>query len=163
MFWTLGGKQVGKAALAGWRFLAAAPIGSIRLWPFEGSLGALLDDNRGVVVVETYPREFYKYIKPEVPYSGPWGKRRQADRRLWLPNLLDWARALKAKWSPDVLRRVEEGFSSGANGEDEFDAVVGLLGMVAVATGVLASGEPDNDLAVTDVEGWILGRLAADL
>jgi hypothetical protein len=38
LFWTLGGKQVGKGALAGWRLLAAARHREpgIALWPFDG-------------------------------------------------------------------------------------------------------------------------------
>jgi hypothetical protein len=42
LFWTLGGKQVGKGALAGWRLLAAARhlAPGIALWPFHGPLPA---------------------------------------------------------------------------------------------------------------------------
>ena len=158
MFWTLGGQQVGKAALAGWKFLAASPQGTIRLWPFQGTLSDLMDGDGGVVVVETYPREYYKYIQPLLPPPGPWSKRRQADRLQWMPRLLAWADELGVGFERDVLHRVEEGFSSGVNGEDEFDAIVGLLGMIVVVRGLVESGEPRNDPAVTTTEGWILGR-----
>jgi len=60
-------------------------------------------------------------------------------------------------WEPNVLRRAEQGFSDGPNGEDEFDAVVGLLGVIAAALGALPTGEP-RDVVVTTIEGWILGR-----
>ena len=46
----------------------------------------------------------------------------------------------------------------GKDGEDRFDAVVGLLGMLAVVRGIRPSGEPKN--CRTDMEGWILGQAA---
>ena len=159
LFWTLGGKQVGKGALAGWHLLAAARRREpgIALWPFDGPLPELLAGDRRIVVAETYPREFYQYIRP--PVVARWSKRRQADRRTWVPGLLRWADLLAVSWHPGVLTRVEEGFSAGPNGEDEFDAVVGLLGMIAVVTGTIAPGEP-ADTEITTTEGWILGRSA---
>jgi len=170
LFWTLGGKQVGKAALSGWRLLAAAADGTagggpVRLWPFHGPLRTLLGEPASsAVVVETYPREFYRYVRPD-PGPGaarraPWSKRRRSDRLEWMPRLLDWAERLGVSWESDVHRRVEQGCAEGAHGEDEFDAVVGLLGMIAVVTGAVASGEPDDDAEVATVEGWILGRRA---
>ena len=153
MFWTLGGNQVGKAALSGWRYLAAAPRSSYRLWPFEGDLTDLLDDGGTDVVTETYPREFYQHFR----ISGG-SKQQQEDRLDWMPGLLAWAQLLGVEWEPEILQRVQAGFSERSIGEDEFDAVVGLLGMIAVATGQLESGEPDDDPAVKAVEGWILGR-----
>ena len=68
LFWTLGGKQVGKGALAGWQLLAAAGHREpgIALWPFAGPLPRLLDGGGRIVVVETYPRE----VLPVHPASG---------------------------------------------------------------------------------------------
>jgi hypothetical protein len=63
----------------------------------------------------------------------------------WIRKLLEWAASVRVEWDPEVLARVEAGFSAGSNGEDEFDAVVGLLGMVATVRGVLPSGEPTGD------------------
>ena len=54
LFWTLGGNQVGKGALTGWRLLQAAPAGSLNFWPFDGPLVELVQPGR-VVVTETYP------------------------------------------------------------------------------------------------------------
>jgi hypothetical protein len=157
MFWTLGGKQVGKAALAGWAYLSAASPESIRYWPFHGPLTALLDgDPNTVVVSETYPREFYQHFR-----SGPGGrgsKTKQEDRLQWISGLFRWADSLGVSWGVDLVGRVEAGFSDDINGEDEFDAVVGLLGMISVVRGAIESGEPTDDPAVTSVEGWILGR-----
>lgn len=159
MFWTLGGKQVGKAALSGWSFLASSED-SIGYWPFDGSLTSLLSEAYPIVVAETYPREFYRHINPGLPRSRPWSKTRQEDRLTWVPRLLEWAKELNVSWEASVLQRVEIGFSPGPNGEDEFDAIVGLLGMIAVTIGALPSGEPDGDVSVSTVEGWIVGRLA---
>ena len=55
LFWTLGGNQVGKAAIAGWRdVLAPALRGEkpISIWPFDGPLPSLLAPG-SVVVAET--------------------------------------------------------------------------------------------------------------
>ncbi len=162
LFWTLGSKQVGKGALAGWPMLAAAQRDpGIALWPFAGSLPDLLDGASRIVAVETYPREYYRYAR--MPGSTPmrWSKRRQADRLALVPGLLSWAASLGVTWNPRVRSRVDEGFSDGPNGEDEFDAVIGLLAMISVVAGTLPPGDPRDDPAVVAVEGWILGRLAS--
>ena len=153
-FWTLGGKQVGKAALAGWAYPSTVPVGSVRYWPFGGPLTSLLDgDANAIVVAETYPREFYQRFR-----SGSSGsKTKRADRLQWVPGLFGWADGLGVSWGVDVVRRVEAGFSDDINGEDEYDAVVGLLGMIGVVTGAIDSGEPRDDPSVTTVEGWMSG------
>jgi hypothetical protein len=46
------------------------------------------------------------------------------------------------------------GFPIG--GDDAFDALVGLCGMLDVVLGRLPSNAPDDD-AIRDNEGWILG------
>lgn len=87
MFWTLGRKQVGKAALSGWRLLAMVRTGTVRFRPFDGPLGFLLDGGGGVVVAETYPAELYRHFR-----SGPTGrgsKTKQVDRLRWIGGLLD--------------------------------------------------------------------------
>lgn len=158
LFWTLGGKQVGKAALTGWRLLRQARQGEpgIRLWPFDGPLPDLLAGS-GQVVAETYPREYYRHLG--APAGGQrWSKRRRQDRLALVPGLLRWAESLAVTWDVRVLQRVTEGFSDGRTGEDEFDAVVGLLAIVGVVTGTIATGEPRDDAAVLSTEGWILGR-----
>jgi hypothetical protein len=110
------------------------------------------------VVAETYPREYYQYLRQPGVAVARWSKRRQADRLAWMPGLLRWADSLGVTWQADVLSRVRSGFSAQADGEDEFDAVIGLLGMIAVVTGVIPAGEPGDDPAIAAVEGWILGR-----
>lgn len=67
LFWTLGGNQVGKAAIAGWRELIAPNLDTIGLWPFDGSLQEILD-RFPVAVVETYPGDAYGQIDiPAIP------------------------------------------------------------------------------------------------
>jgi hypothetical protein len=159
LFWTLGGKQVGKGALAGWLLIATMrrQDQGILLWPFEGALPGLLAGGDRIVVAETYPREYYRHLG-RMPGPGRWSKRRRDDRLKWIPGLLDWASSLAVTWDTAILRRVETGFSDGKNGEDEFDAVIGLLAMIGVVTGSIDAGAPPEDLAVPSTEGWILGR-----
>ena len=158
LFWTLGGKQVGKGALIGWQLIAAARRArpGILLWPFDGPLSELLTGRAPTVVAETYPREYYRHLAP----SARWSKRRRADRLRQIPGLFAWAGSLPVEWDASIHRRVESGFSDDRNGEDEFDAVIGLLGMIAVVTGALDAGLPADDPAVLSTEGWILGRAA---
>lgn len=160
LFWTLGGKQVGKGALAGWQLLAAARNREpgIALWPFAGPLSQLLDGHGRVVVAETYPREYYKHLRPPGTRATRWSKRRRVDRLALVPGMLRWAVSLGVTWDDRLLRRAQAGFSDGADGEDEFDAVVGLLAMISVVTGGLPTGEPCEDPAISSIEGWILGR-----
>jgi hypothetical protein len=46
LFWTMGGQQVGKAALCGWREVLNP---SVCIWPFQGRLDDLLRPGRIVV------------------------------------------------------------------------------------------------------------------
>jgi hypothetical protein len=158
LFWTLGGKQAGKASLHGWRMLrqARARGAGIALWPFDGPLTSLLGGTARFVVAEAYPREFYRYIG--APPRGRWSKRRREDRLVCVPALLDWAEWLGVGWDASIRRRVTAGWHDGPTGEDEFDSVVGLLGMLSVVTGTIPAGPPPGDAAVYATEGWILGR-----
>lgn len=160
LFWTLGNRQVGKGALLGWQLLAAARRTGpgISLWPFDGELTELLDGGSRTVVAETYPREYYRHFRPHHGLPQRWSKRRRDDRLKQIPGLLAWAAPLGVSWDPAVLRRVEAGFSGGPNGEDEFDAVVGLIGMIGVVNGAIPSGEPPDNPTISTVEGWMLGR-----
>jgi hypothetical protein len=59
LFWTLGGNQVGEAAMSGWRDVLAPALrnkGPLSLWRFDGPLPSLLVP-RKVLVAETYPAE----------------------------------------------------------------------------------------------------------
>ena len=153
LFWTVGGNQVGKAALTGWQMLQAHPSGALSYWPFEGRFDDLIA-SRHTVVVETYPAEFYGHLGlPRVI-----GKRRQANRAALAPRLYSVALRLGIRLEPGLREQIDIGFGATSHGEDAFDAFVGLVGMINVLSGSRSSGEPRDDHHVTTVEGWILGQ-----
>ena len=157
LFWTLGGQQVGKAAISGWRDLIAPARRARRdlhIWPFDGDLGALLDQP-GIVVAETYPGEVYAHLRLRIGAPNK-SKRSQADRRDDADPLLDWAADNDVELSAALAADIRDGFGSGADGEDRFDATVGLFGMLNVVFGHRPTGDPRTPL-LRDIEGWILG------
>ncbi|MBB3133648.1 hypothetical protein FHS26_001361 [Rhizobium pisi] len=50
LFWTLGGNQVGKAAISGWREIIIPNVSELVLWPFDGSLADLTKPGATVVL-----------------------------------------------------------------------------------------------------------------
>jgi hypothetical protein len=164
MFWTLGAQQVGKAAIAGWREVLAPALGDasldVALWPFAGELGDLLRPGR-IVAAETYPAECYTHLG--IAFSRRkgrrTGKRVQAARAEQAPRLLAWAEEAAVEPSPALRERIADGFGPSPDGEDPFDAVVGLFGMLNVVLGHRPAGAPADRL-VRRVEGWILGQEA---
>ncbi|MDJ0753814.1 MAG: hypothetical protein QNJ45_09870 [Ardenticatenaceae bacterium] len=166
LFWTLGAQQVGKAALTAWReaLLPALrnPQLDIGLWPFAGKLFDLLATHQ-IVVAEAYPAEFYRHLQIKFPRrSGQKsGKRVQAERQANAPQLLNWINTNGILADSYLIELIKQGFGPGAAGEDPFDAVVGLLGMLNVVLGHQPPGEPADD-QIRVVEGWILGQQAPD-
>jgi hypothetical protein len=157
LFWTLGGQQVGKAAITGWRDLLAPALQAgldLALWPFQGSLKDLLARHR-FVVAETYSAEAYGHL--DLKLRG--GKRRQTVRRCNAAPLLAWAKAAGLDLAPALVAEIEDGFGADANAEHRFDAVVGLFGMLNVVLGRRPAGDPD-DPTIRRLEGWILGQSA---
>jgi len=153
LFWTLGGNQVGKAALIGWRDVLAPALqdrGNVLLWPFDGSLQSLFVPG-ALVVAETYPAECYGWFS-----DRPLGSKGDPENRKRFSSLLlAWA-GINNVIIDDCLRQeMLDGFLTG--NDDAFDAVAGLFGMLKVCLGQRPSGEPD-DKPIRDVEGWILGR-----
>ena len=158
LFWLVGGNQVGKAAIAGWRHLLAPAVRSDMppsIWPFDGRLAELLAVP-GVVVAETYPAEVYRHLDLGIRASGR-SKRRQPDRAADAAAMHAWARTNRVRLTSRLHGVIEDGFGVGNDGDDRFDAVVGLFGMLDVVLGNRPSGEPDDD--TTQIEGWILGQL----
>lgn len=156
LFWTLGPQQVGKAAIVGWRELLIPALRSGRslgLWPFDGDLAALLA-SREVVLAETYPAEIYRQLGLRL---GRGGKRAQAARAALAQPLLQQARALGVSLAPALRAAILEGFGAAADGEDRFDATLGLLGMIKVVRGGRRAAPP-LDPATRRIEGWILGQ-----
>ena len=164
LFWTLGGKQVGKAALSGWALLQT-PVerGECVLWPFAGELDELVRPGQ-VIIAESYPGAYY------APLGGPqggtgWSKRNQDDRKALFADVL---LAGKGAWGPQKWRAgatftpelrdaISDGFCPKSIGEDQFDAVVGLMGVLdgLEATANWAPADPGG--AIRMWEGWILG------
>ena len=152
LFWTLGPNQVGKAAIVGWRDVLAPAlrnIGPFSLWPFDGPLPSLLVPG-SVVVAETWPAECYGWFSKE-PLGG---KRDRGNRRMFGASLLGWADSHDITLANCLTEDIQSGFQQG---DDAFDAVVGLFGMLQVCLGQREPGEPD-DRKVREIEGWILGR-----
>lgn len=153
LFWTMGGNQVGKAATAGWREVLVPERGRIGLWPFDGRLDDLLA-RQSFIIVETYPGEVYHQLG--MPRRG-WSKRRQAGRKSVARRLTDWLAERHAKTSDRLLRQIGDGFGERAQGEDAFDALVGLMGMLDVIAGRRDEGLP-GAAAIQRWEGWIFGQ-----
>ena len=164
LFWTLGGKQVGKAALSGWALLQA-PLGREEcvLWPFAGELDELVRPGQ-VIIAESYPGAYY------APLGGPqggsgWSKRKQADRKALFADLLLTGKGAwgPQKWragatfTPELRDAISDGFVPNPVGEDQFDAVVGLMGVLDGLEATENWAPSDLDGAVCTWEGWILG------
>jgi hypothetical protein len=161
VFWTLGPRAVGKAAVAGWRdcLLPALtdPRGRPRvsLWPFDGRLQALLASS-DVVAVEAYPAEAYLQLGLQIG-SRRMAKTRAQDRRADAARLLAHCERSAIRPSAALVAELEAGFDAGAQGDDRFDAVVGLIAMIKVLR-ERAEPEVPDDPAIRDREGWIFGQ-----
>ncbi|PAP75712.1 hypothetical protein [Rubrivirga marina] len=159
LFWTVGGQQVGRAAIAGWRDLLAPALrrdpGALALWPFDGDLSDLLAGDVPVVA-ETYPAEAGLHVGLPPPGRG-WSKRRRDGRCAQGPALFRWAACRPVVFSSQLCALIEDGFGEAATGEDAFDAAVGLFGMIEVVLGHRPPGAPGAP-DVRGVEGWILGQ-----
>jgi hypothetical protein len=159
MFWTLGGNQVGKAAISGWRELLAPARGSgtdLAIWPFDGPLRALLRSQR-FVVAETYPGEIYGHLDLRQALRSHGGKRRQSARGACADALLTWAKRSEVSLAPALADEMRAGFGPEPGADDRFDALVGVCGMLNVVRGARPSGEP-GDPVVRRIEGWIFGQ-----
>lgn len=163
LFWTLGGQQVGKAAISGWNEVLAPALRSrdidVAVWPFSGRFFELFRPGR-VVIAETYPAEFYIHLGVTFPRHGPGqksGKRVQKDRTANAPRLLAWVEAAQVELDSLLRTAIQDGFGSSPDGDDRFDATVGLFGMLNVVLDYRLPGEPADD-RVRKIEGWILGQ-----
>lgn len=156
LFWTLGGNQVGKGAIAGWQEVIVPNLDEIGLWPFDGDLERLLA-NRDIVIAETYPGEVYGQIG--IPRAPVWSKRRQEGRRTVAGALIKWLKTRPASFEHNLEDLIRDGFGPDSVAEDHFDALVGLMGMLDVIEGQLAPGNPRCP-EIQTWEGWILGQQA---
>ena len=160
LFWLVGAKQVGRAAINGWKELIVPALErepSPVIWPFDGCLTDLIE-RRGITIAETYPSEFYGHLGLSVGKSSQ-SKTCQHTRAGDAQALLRWARkrSTHVRIDKPLREAIKDGFGSDKSGEDRFDAVVGLFGMIDVVIGELTEGVP-SDPEIRNVEGWILGR-----
>jgi len=160
LFWTLGGQQVGKAAISGWQLVLAPALRqagdpTVAVWPFSGCLSDLLQPG-ATVLAETYPAEYYAHLG--VRFSRNTGGKRSKPARLEnAPALTKWAEWAHLMLTPELRADLETGFGPSLAGEDAFDAVVGLFGMLNLLLGLRPLEEPDGS-CLRQIEGWILGQ-----
>jgi len=86
------------------------------------------------VIVETYPTEAYHQLGLRMGTAGA-AKTRQEDRRADARRLLDWCAQSAVSPDEELLAQLLDGFGSGKSGEDRFDALVGLFGMIDTIRG----------------------------
>jgi hypothetical protein len=162
LFWTLGGQQVGKAAISGWQEVLTPAKKEhsdyFRIWPFDGNLEDLLQPGR-IVAAETYPAEFYAPL--QIVFSPRAKTRNQASDpyRTGSPTRPadQAARNLQVQLSSELELSIQDGFGAQRQSEDAFDALIGLLGMVMVVHGLLPLSVPLPG-TIAAIEGWIFGQ-----
>jgi len=164
IFWTLGGNQVGKGAITGWRDVLGPAIRErtipIALWPFAGPLDELIAEPQ-VVITETYPAEFYGHLGIALPGSKRDRSARQAVAAAFDAWLKRVGVAGRVRLGLDAEASIASGFGDRADGEDQFDAFVGLVGMLNIVLGCRSAGESEMESRQRAVEGWILGQKPA--
>jgi hypothetical protein len=157
LFWTLGANQTGKAAITAWRdwlIPALASASPPRLWPFEGDVAQLVLPG-AVVVAEAYPAESLRHLGLTLRGS----KRRQSDRAALAAPLRAVFQGLAAAPDAALAATIADGFGADAAGEDRFDSLIGVLGVINVLAGHRPGGIPD-DPWLRRWEGWVLGQTA---
>lgn len=148
LFWTLGPKQCGRAALAIWRELLRSARPAVALWPFDGPLAGSRAEPRPIVA-ETYPGLAYRLLG-----LPRFAKSRASDRARLAGWLRERASALDARLCPELEAELEAGFPAAR--DHGFDALVGCLLLLAIVEGRLGSGDPVPAEAAR-IEGWMLG------
>lgn len=78
----------------------------------------------GITVLEAYPAETYGHLG----LSRGFGKRSREGRSSQARTILSWCERRAIVLQADLAANIEDGFGNSANGEDAFDAFVGLLG-----------------------------------
>jgi hypothetical protein len=109
----------------------------------------------GVVLAETYPAEAYRMVG--AGFLSGQSKRRQADRQGKAEAILAWAERHGVVFTAAASAASAAGFGSTASGEDQFDALLGLLKMIEITEGYREECTERHE-ATADREGWILGR-----
>lgn len=159
LFWTLGSKQVGRAAIIGWRDIVAPGLADeslqLKIWPFHGSIKDLVGSGT-VVVAETYPAEACLHLGLSPP-GRKWAKTSQHGRQSQSGKIFSWAQRRRINFTENLAAMILDGFGTGKGADDPFDAVLGALSILEVTLGFRAEGNP-SDNSVSKIEGWILGQ-----
>jgi hypothetical protein len=169
LFWTLGGQQVGKAAISGWKEVIAPALRAaperVKIWPFSGALSDLFQPGN-TVIAEIYPAEYYLGLG--ISFSVRAGTHRLSSKRSQFARaanaiaLLGWAANHNVQLSAQLSTELLAGFGPIRSGEDRFDAVAGLFGMLGALQDRRASRIHNNlsppGEAIAAIEGWILGQ-----
>jgi hypothetical protein len=61
-----------------------------------------------------------------------------------------------------LAEMIQAGFGADAPGEDRFDSLIGLLGLIGVLDGKRPDFVPEDPM-ITSWEGWVLGQTALPL
>jgi hypothetical protein len=157
VFWTLGANQSGKAAISAWRDWLAPALAAgapLRLWPFAGALHDLLCPGQ-LALAEVYPAESLRHLGLKLAGS----KRAEAPRRALAPALRDAMATLRVTPDAALAEMIQTGFGSDAAGEDRFDSLIGLLGLIGVIEGKRPDFIPEDPM-IRAWEGWVLGQTA---
>ncbi len=151
LFWTLGAQAPGRAALHGWAETILPALGNadVKLWPFDGYLADLLEPGN-LVIAETYPTQYHPWIL-QTRFTG---KGKLESRKQQASPLLYWAAQSGVRCDTELEQTIHEGFPQG---DDAFDAVLGLFGMLHLILNPELHHEP-TDPTIRDIEGWILGQ-----
>ncbi|MFM7419576.1 MAG: hypothetical protein ACKO54_07710, partial [Alphaproteobacteria bacterium] len=160
VFWTLGANQSGKAAISAWRDWLAPALAAgapFRLWPFAGALHELLRPGQ-LAIAEVYPAEALRHLGLKLAGS----KRAEAPRRAIAPALRAAMAALNVSPDAALAEAITSGFGTDAAGEDRFDSLIGLLGLIGVVDGKRPDFIPPDPMIRT-WEGWVLGQTALPL
>lgn len=160
LFWTLGAQQVGKAAISGWHDLLIPALSglhaNLNIWPFSGTIADCCLPGH-LVVVETYPAEFYSHFGLSLSNSPRKSKRRQSDRKSYASQLLGWTDSRHHELDSQLMHAIIDGFGNANDGEDRYDSVVGLYGMMNIVLGNRSIEEPTLP-SIQRIEGWIFGQ-----
>lgn len=125
MFWTLGGNQVGKAAICGWQEVVqpARRAGAL-LWPFEGALPSLAGAGTLVIFMRPIRRRLMGTSVSSFA-AGPASR----TRLIGASSVRHSSRCREhgVQLADAMYDAINDGFGPRKSGEDPFDAAMGLL------------------------------------
>lgn len=150
LFWLIGPNQVGKATISAWRDLLAPAAPTLGLWPFDGPLSDCFA-GAPLTVAEVYPALGYRLFGLAIAKPGA----RKGDpgaRAACAPVLRRRCRLLAAGLAPETGALLDQGFES----DDDFDAFIATLIMIAAGQGRIANQAPARTRQ-NRTEGWVLG------